>query len=58
MNLKNTRKKITTMCPGGELSLAAVDVRSKADFKDVKRLGIIGVKKDTLQPQIRKCINE
>lgn len=31
-------KTIITMCPGGGLSLAAVDVMSKAGFKDVKSL--------------------
>jgi rhodanese-related sulfurtransferase len=31
-------KEIVTMCPGGGLSLAAVDVMREAGFKDVKSL--------------------
>jgi len=31
-------KEIVTMCPGGGLSLAAVDILTKAGFKDVKSL--------------------
>jgi rhodanese-related sulfurtransferase len=32
------KKEIVTMCPGGGLSLAAVDVMREAGFKDVKSL--------------------
>lgn len=31
-------KEIVTMCPGGGLSLAAVEILEKAGFKDVKSL--------------------
>ena len=31
-------KEIVTMCPGGGLSLAAVDILTKAGFKDAKSL--------------------
>jgi rhodanese-related sulfurtransferase len=31
-------KEIVTMCPGGGLSLVAVEILEKADFKDVKSL--------------------
>jgi len=31
-------KEIVTMCPGGGLSLVAVDILKEADFKDVKSL--------------------
>jgi len=31
-------KEIVTMCPGGGLSLAAVDILTEAGFKDAKSL--------------------
>ena len=31
-------KEIVTMCPGGGLSLVAVDILTEAGFKDVKSL--------------------
>ena len=35
---KYKEKEIVTMCPGGGLSLAAVDIMREAGFKDVKSL--------------------
>jgi rhodanese-related sulfurtransferase len=35
---EHKEKEVVTMCPGGGLSLAAVDVMREAGFKDVKSL--------------------